>query len=484
MSRLEKDFLGEKEINKNALYGIHSVRARENFPDNSMFHLEWYKAIGITKLAFFLTYKTFKKNVIEQEMLENTPLSLIDDLIITALIETAEEVAEGKYFQNFIIPAIQGGAGASINMNINEIITNAALIRMDLSPGDYDQINPIEHANIFQSTNDVIPSSLKIAVTKLLIDLNEQINELKLEVEKLEHQNKNKLRIAYTQMQQSAPSSYARLFSTYAEALSRDLQRISKCNEKMTMINLGDRSLETGVPVPEIFIKELMPTIQKLTNHNFNRSKNLSDTNNNYDSWVTVHAFLKTHAVNLEKIASDVRLLSSDLFGAKEISIPQKEAGDYAMSGKNNPVITEFVISAAHKIYANDMLITSLSAQGSLDSNAYLPIIGNALLESIKLLTAANKTLQENLFSNIIINSDLAEDRLYHSSTITNALIVYIGSHKAAKLAKEMQKSGKDIFRVNSKLKIIDPDKLEKILTPKNLLKMGFTINDLTEFSG
>jgi len=480
MSRIEKDFLGEKQIFKQSLYGIHSVRARENFPDNTPIHAEWYMAIGQIKLAYYLTYTNFKNSL--NKKTGNNLIPFFDDSIIEALIESAEEIAEGKYFQHFIVPAIQGGAGSSINMNVNEIIANVALTKLDLDPGDYDTIDPLEHANIFQSTNDIIPSSLKMASIKLLVELEDKINGLKLDIEKLEKQSRNKLRIAYTQMEQTAPSSYAILFDSYKEALSRDKLRVSKSIERLNTLNLGGGEIGTGMSVPQFFIMEVIPTLQKLTNLPVKKDENMTDSTNNLDSLVEVHSILKTHAVNLEKMVSDIRLLSSDLIGSKEIRIPQKQTGSIVMPEKGNPVIPEFVISVAHKIYANDMLVCSLSAQGCLDMNPYLPVIGNAILDSIKLLIAANKTLKENMFEGLTINNDLAEDRLYHSSAVATALTPYIGHIKASKLAKEIQKSGKDIFRVNSKLKLIDPDKLEKILSTQNILKLGFTLNDLKDF--
>ena len=282
-------------------------------------------------------------------------------------------------------------------------------------------------------------------------------------------------------MQEAVPSSYAMLFSTYNEALSRDWWRVSKCFERIKVVNLGGSAIGTGISVPRYFIMEVVSTLQRLTNLPITRSENLSDATNNMDSLVEVHAILKSHAVNLEKMVSDLRLLASDVVGKNDLSIPRKQVGSSIMPGKVNPVIPEFVISVAHKVYANDVLITSLSAQGCLDLNAYLPVIGHALLDSIKLLIAVNKTLKENLFKGLEINSDIAEDKLYHSPAITTALSPYIGYNNAAKLAKEMKKTKKDIFRVNSKLKLIEPDRLEKILAPENLLKLGFTLKDIVK---
>jgi len=481
MARIEKDFLGEKQINKNALYGIHSLRARDNFPDKTPFHIEWYKAIGLTKLACYNTYENFKTAVLEKHSKNELPINFLTKSVITALIESAEEVAEGKYFNYFIVPAIQGGAGTSINMNVNEIITNEALVKLDHDPGEYNIIDPIEHANIYQSTNDVIPTSLKVASIKLLVDLEDKINDLRFDIEALENKNRNKLRIGYTQMQEAVPSSYAMLFSSYNEALSRDWWRVSKCFERIKVVNLGGSAIGTGISVPQYFIMEVVPALQKLTNLPITRSENMPDATANIDSLVEVHAILKSHAVNLEKMVSDIRLLASDIVGKREISIPQKQIGSSIMPGKINPVIPEFVISIAHKIYANDTLITSLSAQGCLDLNAYLPVIGNALLDSLKLLIAANKTLKDNLFNELNIDSDTAENKLYHSTSITTALSPIIGYNKASILAKEMKKTGKDIFSVNKDLNLIESEKLEKILAPQNLLKMGFTLKDITE---
>ncbi len=481
MGRTEKDFLGEKQINKNDLFGIHSLRARDNFPDRTPFHFEWYKAIGLTKLACYMTYESFKSAALKKYTESDLPINFFDEDTITALIESAEEVAEGKYFNHFIVPAIQGGAGTSINMNVNEIITNEALIKLDHHPGEYDIIDPIEHANIYQSTNDVVPTSLKLATIKLLVELEDKINDLRFDIEAIENANRNTLRIGYTQMQEAVPSSYAMLFSSYNEALSRDWWRVSKCFERIKVVNLGGSAIGTGISVPRYFIMEVVPTLQKLTNLPITRSENLPDATSNVDSLVEVHAILKSHAVNLEKMVSDIRLLSSDLCNVGGISIPQKQVGSSIMPGKINPVIPEFVISAAHKIYANDTLITSLSAQGCLDLNAYLPVIGNALLESIKLLIAANTTLKENLFKGLEINNDVVEDKLYHSPAVTTALSPYIGYNKASLIAKEMKESGRDVFVANSKLKLIEPKKLEQILAPQNLLKLGFTLNDITE---
>jgi len=476
--RTESDFIGNKEIPKGALWGIHSLRAQENFPDQTPFHKEWYMAVGIVKKACYKTYLGFLKGIDRKFPNQEFPFQLIDKNLIENLQNVASEINDGAHFENFIVPAIQGGAGTSINMNVNEIISNRALQIAGKDIGDYSKIDPFEHANVFQSTNDVIPTSLKIAAIRLLQELEESINQLRLAVEKTESNYRNVLRQGYTQMQAAVPSSYDKLFSTYNNALSRDWWRVSKCFERIKEVNLGGGAIGTGLSIPRFFIMEVVPNLQKLTGLPITRSENLSDATANQDGFVEVHAILKAHAVNLEKMVSDLRLLGSDLFQNREVHLPQKQVGSSIMPGKVNPVIPEFVISSTHKIYANDMMISNLSGQGCLDLNAYLPSIGHALLDSIKLLIASNKTLAENLYKELKIKSNPIEDSLLKNPSVATALSPYVGYHKAAKLAKEMKKYQISILEANEKLKIIDVQSLEKLIKPEELLKLGFIIGD------
>jgi aspartate ammonia-lyase len=478
MFRTEKDALGEKQIPSDALYGIHSERARENFPGNSSFPVEWYKAVGVTKLACYNTYRKFRIAA-EVKFPKDLPLKKIDNHILDALSTSAKEVSAGDHFDHFIIPAIQGGAGTSINMNINEIITNASLLKTGHNCGEYNYIDPTEDANIYQSTNDVIPTALTVAVMKLLQSLEEKINMLRQKVEEFEKKNREKLRPGYTQMQSAVPSSFGLLFSTYNEALSRDWWRVSKCSERIKQVNLGGGAIGTGLSLPRFFIMEVVPELRNLTGLPLAHSENLSDATSNMDKWVEIHATLKAHAVNLEKMSSDFRLLSSDLVGDKTISIPDRQVGSSIMPGKINPVIPEFVISAAHKIYSNDVLISSLSGQGTLELNAYIPVIGSAVIESINLLISCNVTLLNNLFTGLAINETAGYEAVINSPSVTTALSPHIGYHKAAELAELMKEKNINIFEANSILKLIEENKLKSILEPGNLLKLGFSLDDL-----
>ena len=473
--RKEQDFLGEMEIPSDALYGIHSLRARENFPDSTAFHKEWYEAIGIVKKACYMTSRDYFAAAslkFPGKNIKTLPAKLID-----ALILSASELAGGMYFHHWIVPAVSGGAGTSINMNANEIIANATLLKLGMNPGDYHVVDPLEHANIFQSTNDVIPTSLKVCIIKLLILLEASINETRSAVEKIETANRKSLKIAYTQMQEAVPSSFGNLFSTYSEALSRDWWRVSKCSERLKLVNLGGGAIGTGLSVPLYFIMEAVSNLQKLTELPIGRSENMADATSNLDSFVEVHAILKSHAVNLEKMVSDIRLMASDLNKPSPmVSIPARQTGSTIMPGKINPVIPEFVISSSHLVYSNDQLVSGLCGQGCLELNAYLPLIGHSMISSIKLLISANRSLKQNMLDGLLVNTAVSHEQLMKSPSITTALLPLIGYNKAAELARLMKSENLSVSGANNKLGLVEPEKLEALLKPENLLKMGYTI--------
>lgn len=512
--RTEKDTFGQREIPREALYGIHALRARENFPGTTPFNLHWYSATGTVKQACYLTAIDFFRlagPLLKPDSAnpETNPMLMGDfqifressaggrETILNALVSAAGEVAEGDHFDHFIVPALQGGAGTSINMNINEIITNRALISLHHEPGDYPAIDPIEHANIFQSTNDVIPTALRVASMRLLQRLETSVNELRRTVESLENRHRSDLRIGYTQMQEAVPSSFGKLFSTYSEALSRDWWRISKGFERLKPVNLGGGAIGTGLAIPRYFIMNVTARLQQLTGLPIARSENMADTTSNLDPFVEVHAILKAHAVNLEKMVNDLRLLASDLVTPPPshsltptpphshtpppphlIKLPPRQAGSSIMPGKVNPVIPEYVISAAHQIYAHDQLISSLCAQGCLELNAYLPQIGHAFLNSLEMLIGCNQTLLANLFSGMVVNPAVGLDALYRSPAIATALLPVIGYHKAGQLAAKIKETGGTIFEANEALKLVEQERLLELLRPENLLRLGYSVKE------
>jgi aspartate ammonia-lyase len=408
-------------------------------------------------------------------------LSYPDLSLLNTLIDSALECEEGRYVESFIVPAISGGAGTSINMNLNEIIANRSLIKSGLNPGEYDKIDPVEHANIFQSTNDVVPTALRVAAMRLLNILESEINALRFSIEEKEKTHRDALRVGYTQMQEAVPTTFGRLFSSYSDALSRDWWRVSKCSERIKVVNLGGSAVGTSVAVPKYFVTEVVRNLQQITGLPVTRGENLSDATSNLDAFVEVHGILKAHAVNLEKMTNDLRLLASDIHGSSELTIPKKQVGSSIMPGKINPVIPEFIISSVYRIYSNDMLIASLAGQGCLELNAYIPVIGHALLESMKLLIACDQSLKNNLVDGIEIDTTLAVQKLMKSPSTATVLLPFVGYNKATELARYMKKHGMNIYEANAELKLISNEKLLEILKPENLVQGGYKLKDLTE---
>ncbi len=476
--RKEQDYLGEMEVPSNALYGIHSLRARGNFPCDQPFNPAWYRAMGVVKKSCYLTVDMLRKTASDTGSHSGFLNSLMSPELSSALAAAATEVASEEHYDDFIVPAISGGAGTSINMNVNEIIANRASRLLEGKGGMDFQPDPVEHANIFQSTNDVVPTALKVAAMWELEKLELSINGLRFAVEEQEKKHRDALRLGYTQMQAAVPSSFGILFSTYSDALSRDWWRVSKCFERIKVVNLGGSAIGTGMAVPRYFIMEVVNTLRNLTGLPMARSENMPDTTANLDALVEVHAVMKALAVNLEKMAGDLRLLSSDLTNGS-LSIPNRQVGSSIMPGKINPVIPEYIISVAHRVYANDQVITSLSAQGCLELNAYLPVIGDSILNSLQLLNGACNTMKSNLIEGIVVHANEAESTLYRNAAITTALVPVIGYHKASELARRMKEYNEDVFNANSQLEMLSEEKLKVMMAPRELLKLGFSLKDI-----
>jgi aspartate ammonia-lyase len=242
---------------------------------------------------------------------------------------------------------------------------------------------------------------------------------------------------------------------------------------------MGGGATGTGMAVPRFFIMEILPELRNATGLPLSRSENMADATSNMDRWVEIHATIKAHAVTLEKMVSDLRLLSSDLATSNQLRLPEKQVGSSIMPGKINPVIPEYVISVAHKVYSNDSVVTSLAGQGCLELNAYIPLIGITVLESLKLLASANLTITDNILKGLIINHNDSYDRVMHSGSITTALIPYIGYNKASEVAKEMKSNRLSVTEANEKMKFIDSMKLSEIIKPGNLLKLGYSLEDI-----
>ncbi len=449
-TRTEKDYLGTVEIDADALYGIHAKRAQLNFETNFKFSKEWYKATAECKKAAY------------QAVID---LNLGDKTKFKTLIQVCDELITGQHFEHLIVPAICGGAGTSFNMNINEIITNRALEILGKSFGSYEVIDPIEHANIFQSTNDVMPSALRIAIYKNILNLENSILEIIATLEKKDKEFGKTFRISYTQMQKALPSTFHELFEGYIHSIKRDFKRVSTDKKELLKINLGGGATGNRIGIPKDFTKERIKHLANNLKLEVVTKDSLIDATINFDDILLIHSDIKIFAATLYKIAFDLRLLSSELLGKeKNVSIPQKQVGSSIMPAKINPVIPEFVISVCEQIFSSDMLISKLVASGNLDLNPYLPLIGHSALSSIEIITTACNSLKNNLIDDLFIVSNAQKDQMLSSLTITTLLVEQIGYNNSSLLSKEMKEKNCDVITANKNLKIIEEKKLLEIL--------------------
>jgi aspartate ammonia-lyase len=482
--RIEKDFIGEKEIATDAYYGIHSLRASENFGSATFFPEVWYRATGFVKAAVYQTLEKFYEAAENEFGIRDISFPgdqfnfrIPEKSVLGLLNKAALEVADGFYFENFIVPGISGGAGTSINMNVNEIVTNAALNFAGLDSGSYEEIDPLEDANVFQSTNDVIPTSLKCAILFKVDELEPLINRMRTLVESFETEFSDVMRMGYTEYQAAVPTTLGRLFSTYSSAFSRDWWRISKCRERIKVVNLGGSAIGTGLTVPRYLVFEGVRTLNRLTGLSLARAENLSDATVNMDSIVEVSAVVKSYAVNLEKMADDLRLLSADVVGdCAVLTLAPVQAGSSIMPGKVNPVISEFIISCCAKIYANDSLISSLAARGSLELNPYLPAIGCAILENLELLISMTSSLYEKLLGGLKLKPDYSYKKMLMLPSVSTVLVPYIGYNKASETAHYMKNNKCSIKEAVKALGFYDDEDLNEVLKPGRLISLGFSI--------
>lgn len=475
--RKEKDSLGEIILPDDAFYGIHAKRAQNNFGINRPFPIEWYKAMGMVKQAYYELYLNYYEEV-KKKYSEYLEL-LREPQKFHYLAASANEVSEGKWFEHFIVPAIQGGAGTSINMNVNEIITNRALRLAGFKPGDYHVIDPIEDANIFQSTNDVVPTALKIALMLLLEKLEKAINHLRSIGEEKEKEYRQVLRSGYTQLQEAVPTTWGLYFSAFNDALSRDWWRVSKAFERIKVINAGGGAIGTGVTIPTYFIMLLPQKLREISGVPVARGENLSDATSNWDTLVEAHSILKSLAVNLEKYANDIRLFASDFHGKGVLKIPSRQVGSSIMPGKINPVIAEYVILISQTVQTNDMLIGQLACRGHADLNPFIPLMGSAAIESIKLLCDACHAFAEFLFKDLKIEKDISHMHVLRSPSITTLLVPVVGYNKASKLAQLMKEENIDIIEANRRLNLVNENRLLSLLNPSQIVKAGFRIKDI-----
>lgn len=458
--RIERDLLGEMEIPADAYYGIHTLRAVKNFPV-SQFRIpqEFIKALAEVKEACAIA---------------NMKTGLLDSKIGEAIIEASREIQNDKFSNQFIVDAFQGGAGTSTNMNMNEVIANRAIEILGGKKGDYQIVDPLEHVNLSQSTNDVYPTALKVAAIRLVINLSESIAKLQGAFQQKEAAFAGILKLGRTEMQDAVPVTLGQEFGAYAEAVARDRWRLFKSEERLRQVNLGGTAIGTGLNAEREYIYTAIEELQNITGLGIARSENMVDTTQNADMFVEVSGFVKAAAVNLAKIAGDLRLLSSGPRGGlSEISLPQCQAGSSIMPNKVNPVITEMVTQVSFQVISCDQAITMAAFSGQLELNAFLPLITFNLINALKILTNAVMIFRTHCIEGIKANTNRCSQWLEESLCLTTALAPYIGHDRAAKLSKKAALDGKTIREVAIEDGLFTIEELDHIFAPQELTKPG-----------
>jgi aspartate ammonia-lyase len=459
-NRIEKDYLGELPVPEHAYYGIHTCRAVQNFPVSSLrIPEEFIRALAEVKLACARA---------------NIRSNLIDLTIGNAIIEASKEVAAGNFYDQFIVDPFQGGAGTSTNMNMNEVLANRAIELMGGKKGDYHLVSPLDHVNLSQSTNDVYPTALKISAIRLVITLSEAIAQLQGSFQEKEASFAGILKLGRTEMQDAIPVTLGQEFGAFAEAVARDRWRLFKVEERLRQVNLGGTAIGTGLNAEREYIYAAIEEIQSITGLGIARAENSVDITQNADVYVEVSGLVKTAAVNLAKIAGDLRLLSSGPRGGlAEISLPQLQAGSTIMPNKVNPVIPEMVSQVAFQVISFDQAITLAAISGQLELNAFLPLITFNLLSALKLLINCVTIFRTHCVTGIQPDPVRCHRWLEESLCLATALAPYVGYDNAAELSKKAAHEGKTIREIAIAQKLFTGDELDILFASSELTRPG-----------
>ncbi|MBR2322862.1 MAG: aspartate ammonia-lyase [Clostridia bacterium] len=455
--RLERDSIGEKQVPIDAYYGVQSLRAKENFRiSGHKVHPEFINSIVEVKKAAAIANKN--SGALSSERAD-------------AIVKACDDLLNGKYVENFIVDAIQGGAGTSLNMNANEVIANIAIEYLGGQKGDYKIVHPNDHVNCAQSTNDAYPSAGKIATIKLLKKAIVALEEFYLSLIKKAKEFDDVIKMGRTEMQDAVPISFGQAFRAYAAPIKRDIFRFNQAIKELSVLNMGGTAIGTGITADKDYIQNVVPTLSKVCGIDFEQADDLVDATQNLDCFVFVSGIVKSCATSLSKIANDLRLMSSGpRTGFSEINLPAKQNGSSIMPGKINPVIPEVVSQIAFNVIGNDTTVTMAAEAGQLELNAFEPIIFYNLFESIETLTNGVKVFKTDCIDGITVNEDVCVDEIEKSIGIVTALCPYIGYTRAADLAKRALKEKRNIRDILIEEKVIEPTKLDSVLDPHKMI--------------
>ena len=452
--REEEDKFGKLTLNENELYGIHTKRALSNFN------------ISNDKVSLDLIYAMIK--VKKAAALANEKLNLLDKNKANAIVEACNIALTGKYNNQFLTNSLQGGAGTSTNMNVNEVIANIALMLSSKKVGDYNYIHPLDHVNMGQSTNDVYPTALRIACINLVRDLSLECSKLQESLQKKELEFEHILKLGRTELMDALPITLGQEFGAYAQAIARDRWRIYKVEERLRQINLGGTAIGTGSNTNRKYTYAVTDILREITNMGLARAEYPVDLTQNNDVFVEVSGLLKALAVNLMKISTDLRFMNCQAFG--EIKLKELQSGSTIMPGKVNPVIPEMITQVAIKVMANDQAISISAANGNFELNAFLPLIADSLLESLNILKESIKIFRTNCIDVVVANEENCKKHLNNSLVLVTSLTPYIGYDMATKIVVDCDNNPEKIRDLVLKNNLIEVNKLDEILNYKHAL--------------
>ncbi len=458
--RKEHDLLGERDVPAGALHGIHTERAIENFPlarrpvNPALIH-----AYGAVKLACART---------------NRELGCWDGRKAAAIEAACEEMIEGRLDAHIVVDALQGGAGTSTNMNVNEVLANRALQLLGRPLGDYAAVSPADDINRHQSTNDTYPTALKVAAIGRLRELEREVVALLEEFQRKEKQLAHVVKVGRTQLQDAVLITLGREMGAYAEAFARDRWRIYKCEERLRTVNLGGTAIGTGLAAPRQYIFRVVDHLREITGYGLARAENLVEATQNADVFVEVSGILKACASNLLKVSGDLRLLASGPdAGFGEIRLPPRQAGSSIMPGKVNPVIPEAVSQAAMAVMAHDHALTMACSLGNLELNAFLPLVADALLTSLDLLTAACGILRRLCVAGIEADEDRCRRTVCGATATATALVAAIGYEAAQRIAAEARRSGRTVRDAAIAAGLLTAEQFDSLVAGESVMRLG-----------
>ncbi len=464
--RIEEDLLGTMEVSNELYYGIHTLRAIENFK------ISHQKISDVPE--FVRGMVTTKKAA----AMANKELDVIDADIADRIIAACDLIlSTGKFIDQFPVDVFQGGAGTSVNMNTNEVLANIALESMGLEKGRYDVINPNDHVNKCQSTNDAYPTGFRIALVNSTDALLETLSDLIHAFEAKATEFNNVLKMGRTQLQDAVPMTLGQEFHAFAVTLREEVKSIKYCQALLLEVNLGATAIGTGLNTPTGYSPLAIKHLAQITGRDYVPAEDLIEATSDCGAYVILHSAIKRMAMKLSKICNDLRLLSSGpRTGLKEINLPELQAGSSIMPAKVNPVIPEVVNQAAFKVVGNDITVTMAAEAGQLQLNVMEPVIAQAMFESLSLMGNACVALREKCVEGITANPEICMNHVLNSIGIVTYLNPHIGHHEGDIIGKICAKTGKNVREVALERGLLTAEELDEILSIENLMKPKYQV--------